>query len=53
MLDNSKVIQAVQILTFHLQIIESNILFYNEILMCAVDLMLYCFSMINNFYFHH
>ena len=51
MSDSSKVIQVIQTLTLYSQIVEDDVLFHNEILMCVADLMLYCFLMIDNFYF--
>ena len=53
MSDNSEIIQVIQTLILYLQTVESNVSFCNEILMCAANLMLYYFSMIDNFYFYH
>ena len=51
MLDSNEVIQVIQTLILHSQIVEDDVLFHNEILMHVVDLMLYHLSMTNNFHF--
>ena len=51
MSDSSEVIQMIWTLALHSQTVGGDILFCNEILTHAADLMLYCLSMTDNFHF--